>query len=145
MLDTFIKNRGTTKTILHNNNQNDVSQINWDADYDGDIANVSLDFNTNGERGHYDIQLDNNDLAEILNIPTVNSPIDKRLANDFRRRQPTMNRPYIIEIEDIQNEPVAHVAPEIIEPRNPFYTHVSSPLPNEELLIPLTIKIPLQI
>jgi hypothetical protein len=45
-----------------------------------------------------------------------------------------MNRPYVVEIEDTKN------APEIIEPSNPFYTHVSSPLPNEELLIPLTIK-----
>lgn len=139
MLDTFIKNRGTTKTILHDNNHNAISQINWDADYDGDIANVSLDFNTNGETGHYDIQLDNEDLAEILSIPTVNSPIDKRLTNDFKKKQYTMNRPYIVEIEDIKNEPLS-IAPEIIKPSNPFYTHVSSPLPNEELLIPLTIK-----
>ena len=43
MLNTFIKNRGTTKTIIHNNNDNNVNEINWDADYDGDVANISMD------------------------------------------------------------------------------------------------------
>jgi hypothetical protein len=152
MLDTFIKNRGETKTILHNNNHNDVSKINWDAEYDGDIANVSLDFNTNGKKGHYDIQLNNNDLAEILNIPTVNSPIDKRLLYDFKRNQDRKNmRRYVIEIDNMKEMST----PEILKPKQeviempkitkqntptPFYTHFSSPLPNEELLIPLTIK-----
>jgi hypothetical protein len=152
MLDTFIKNRGETKTILHNNNHNDVSKINWDAEYDGDIANVSLDFNTNGKKGHYDIQLNNNDLAEILNIPTVNSPIDKRLLYDFKRNQDRKNmRQYVIEIDNMKEMST----PEILKPKQeviempkitkqntptPFYTHFSSPLPNEELLIPLTIK-----
>jgi fibronectin type 3 domain-containing protein len=156
MLDTFIKNRGETKTILHNNNHNDISKINWDAEYDGDIANVSLDFNTNGKKGHYDIQLNNNDLAEILNIPTVNSPIDKRLLYDFKRNQDRKNmRQYMIEIDNmkkISTPEILRPSPEILIPRQeiltpkinkpdtPFYTHFSSPLPNEELLIPLRIK-----
>jgi hypothetical protein len=53
MLDTFIKNRGTTKTIIHNKNNhqqvNKVNELNWDADYDGKKANISLDFNNDGE------------------------------------------------------------------------------------------------
>ena len=35
MLDTYIKNRGSTKTIIHNNNHNKISEANWDVDYDG--------------------------------------------------------------------------------------------------------------
>ena len=75
MLNTFIKNRGTTKTIIHDNhhnrNKNNVSEINWDADYDGKVANVSLELNSNGKTGHYDVKLNNKDLAKILNISKV--------------------------------------------------------------------------
>ena len=184
MLDTFVKNRGETKTILHNNNHNDISKINWDAEYDGDKANVSLDFVTNGKKGHYDLELNNNDLAEILNIPTINSPIDKRLLYDFKRQQDRKNmRQYMVEIDEINPmlpkpmmlEPdILRMRPQLVMPEiereemiqmpkmptikkittpinnnisnnisnnsNPFYTHFSSPLQNEELVIPLSIK-----
>ena len=133
MLDTFIKNRGETTTLIHNNKHNDISKINWDAEYDGDIANVSLDLNTNGRNEHFDIQLDNDDLADILNIPTVNTPIDKRLKYDFRPKR-IKQLPYMVEIDNT-NSP-----PELIENNNPYYTHISSPVQNEELLIPLTIN-----
>jgi hypothetical protein len=140
MLDTFIKNRGETTTLIHNNKHNDISRINWDAEYDGDIANVSLDLNTNGRNEHFDIQLNNDDLADILNIQTVNSPIDKRLKYDFRPKRTRHNRmkqlPYMVEIDDIKRFP----SPELIENNEPFHTHISSPVQNEELLIPLTIQ-----
>jgi Fe2+ transport system protein B len=157
MLDTFIKNRGETTTFIHNNKRNDISRINWDAEYDGDIANVSLDLNTNGRNEHFDIQLDNDDLADILNIPTVNTPIHKRLKCDFKHKRmtskhmlskhmlskhmtsnhmPPKHMPYMIEIDDINRFP----SPELIENNKSFYTHISSPVQNEELLIPLSIK-----
>ena len=34
MLNTFIKNKGYTKTIIHDNNNNRVNELDWDADYD---------------------------------------------------------------------------------------------------------------
>ena len=115
MLDTFIKNRGETTTLLHNNNHNDISKINWDAEYDGDIANVSMDLNTNGRNEHFGIQLNNDDLADILNIPTVNTPIDKRLKIDFKpqrmRHKHMRQMPYMVEIDDINRFP----SPELIE------------------------------
>ena len=61
MLDTFIKNRGITKTIIHNNNKNQVNEVNWDIDYDGNEANVSLDLNNNGNIDHYKFNLDDRD------------------------------------------------------------------------------------
>ena len=135
MLDTFIKNRGETTTLIHNNKHNDISRINWDAEYDGDIANVSLNLNTNGRNERFDIQLNNDDLADILNIPTVNTPIHKRLKYDFNQKR-MKQIPYMVEIDDINRFP----SPELIENKEPFYTHISSPVQNEELLIPLTIK-----
>jgi len=83
MLNTYIKNRGMTQTIIIDNNNNQINQLNWEADYDGDVANISIDTDTNGKSNHYDIKLDNNDLDNILNVESVNIPIHKRLKMDF--------------------------------------------------------------
>lgn len=121
MLNTYIKNRGMTKTIIHNNNYNKVNKIAWDADYDGDIANISFDTNLNGKHNHYDIKLDNQDLAHILNIGSVNIPIHKRLQSDFENSY-SPPKEYLIELPDkLSNH------------------GISSPKTNEELIIPITI------
>lgn len=170
MLDTYIKNRGSTKTIIHNNNQNNIKEINWDADYDGQNANISLDLTDNGKSGHYDIKLNNNDLAKMLNFDSVNLPLDQRLKSDFGRKKnknldPTI---YNLYLEDLQSSPLLPI-PTTMNPKlmnyNPTVSldpvvsldpganeslekllqlsspdsHISSPLPDEELLIPLTI------
>jgi len=131
MLNTYIKNRGITKTILHNNNENQVNQINWDADYDGNIANISVNTNTNGKHNHYNITLDNEDLANILNVESVDMPLHKRLKNDFK------DTPYIPKVQYIEL-PTNTSEPKHVE--EIFTKHISSPLPNEELIIPLTIN-----
>ena len=127
MLNTYIKNRGTTKTIVHDNNNNHVNLINWDADYDGDIANISVNTNTDGKRNHFKFSLDNHDLANLLNIQSVDKPLDKRLKMDFKEPNYTPE-PYFIEL------PTPKLQIEDIVDR-----HITPPLSNEELIIPLTI------
>ena len=138
MLNTYIKNRGTTKTIILDNNHNHVNQINWDADYDGDMANISIDADYNGKSRHFDIKLDNNDLANLLNIQSVNMPIDKRLKMDFYEPQ-YANEQYFIELptpelkprEPIIEEPDTTIE-ELIDRR------ISSPK-SDEIFLPLSI------
>jgi hypothetical protein len=132
MLNNFIKNQGMSQTILHTNNHNHINQTNWDAKYDGKIANISVDTNTDGHRKHYNINLDNQDLAHILNIQSVNMPIDKRLKMDFQENF-SQSPDYYIELPAIKLEPLK---PKIHSIKKP---HISSPLKGEELLIPLTI------
>jgi hypothetical protein len=151
MLDTYIKNRGSTKTIIHNNHHNNVNEMKWNANYDGDIAKVSLDLKNNGKAKHYNIKLDNSDLAKIFNIDSVNLPLDQRLKRDFKKvrmeRQPSV---YDIYLEDLQpqvmEEPLllnndtdmmSFVDDDLMRTAKPVYSHISSP--EEELLIPLTI------
>ena len=105
MLNTFVKSKGVMKTITHNNNQTNTNVINMDADYDGNVANISLDTNSNGKNKHFNIQLDNNDLANILNVPSVNKPLNLRLLNDFKKNKSKKHRnhkrnPFIIEFEN---------------------------------------------
>lgn len=160
MLNTYIKNRGITQTLINNNNQKQFNQINWDADYDGQKANISFTSDTDGNKNHFDIQLDNEDLANILNIPSVSTPIHKRLQMDFDdsfRREPQLLQ---IEIPDIKTPYISprkpsylteSKSPLIEEPQTEEETidellesiqpnrYLSSPLPEEELIAPITI------
>ena len=103
MLQTYIKNRGTTKTIFHNNNNNKVNEINWDADYDGNVANLSLDLNNNGCHNKYHFELDKDDLANILNINSINLPLDQRLKRDFKKTFRKKPKIYQIQFDNVEN------------------------------------------
>jgi hypothetical protein len=84
MLDTYVKNQGETKFIIHDNNQNIVKNYKWDLDYDGNKANIDVDTtNQNGKKEHFNVQLNNDDLANILKIKSNNTPVDQQLLNDF--------------------------------------------------------------
>jgi len=152
MLNTYIKNRGYTKTILHNgtshDNHNAVNELKWDADYDGDMANIHVTSNTNGDKKKFNIKLDNKDLESILNIPSVDMPIHKRLKFDFSQPR---NEPQIIRIElpQIDRPDLIPIQPqcksELDElqflPYNPkpHKKYLSTPLPDEELVLPFSI------
>ena len=156
MLNTYIKNRGITQTLVNNNSQKQFNQINWDADYDGQNANISVTSDTDGNKNHFDIKLDNEDLANMLNIPSVSTPIDKRLQMDFNdsfRREPQFLQ---IEIPDLKTPRVSPRKPSYLleteeEPQTEEQSiekllesitpnsYLSSPLPEEELIAPISI------
>jgi hypothetical protein len=165
MLETYIKNRGMTKTLIHSNNKNQINEIQWDADYDGNRANIDLDIENQGHHNKLHFTLDNNDLANILNVNSVNLPLHKRLKNDFQknRKKPLIyqieieenSNPFIIPkkeryVESLQEEPISlnHLlkkTPFEEEPKSleelyfPPKPYLSSPNPNEEYIIPVSI------
>jgi len=157
MLNTYIKNRGLTQTILHTNNDNHFNETKWDTDYDGNMANISVTSNTDGNKKRYSVSFNNEDLANILNVPSVNIPIDKRLQLDFA--QPSLNDPRILQIgiPDPSPSPLYSINQgfisgtdtdklimdnmqnsNVLESAIPI-NYLSSPLPNEELIVPITI------
>ena len=142
MLNTYIKNKGITQTILRNNNHNHINEIDWEADYDGDIANIYMNTNEDGKHKQFDISLNNEDLANILNIQSIDMPIEQRLKYDFND-QSYIKKPYYIELPTSNFE---SRKPMFIKDKLSPHTidkllskHISSPLSNEELIIPLTI------
>jgi hypothetical protein len=143
MLNTYIKNRGLTQTLVRNNNKNQINQINWDADYDGNTANISITSNADGNTKHFDVQLDNQDLASILNVPSISIPIDKRLKMDFVTSIFKQD-PNIIKLELPDNttyeKPLYHHEEIMPEKYSKNISYLSSPLPNEELIVPITIN-----
>ena len=81
--ETYIHSKGTSKTFIQNDSHRGINQIDWNVDYDGNVADIDLNVNSNGSKKHYDMHLDNNDLANILNIPSSSIPLEDRLRNDF--------------------------------------------------------------
>ena len=148
MLNTYVKNRGFTQTLVHNNNSNNFNETNWDADYDGEKANISLNIDANGKKEHMEIKMNSDELAEILNIPSDNTLLDKRLFNDFLSKRPKKEYKIIelpkdsyekykkmVHFEDDNDiNFVNHVNDDNI------YTHISSPEPREQIILPLVIK-----
>jgi hypothetical protein len=161
MLNTYIKNRGVMKTILHDHNKNKVNELNWDADYDGDKANLILTSTTDGNKKQIGIQLDNNDLANLLNIPSVNMPLHRRLKEDFiKEPSPKLlqiqlpeeetdltdltdiESPETIEFPEMEIPETMTVQPSStsIEDLLGSKNYLSSPSPNDKLIIPITIN-----
>lgn len=79
----YIKNKGITKLVIKNNSKKDEKTFKWNVDYDGNEADIDLDIKDNKNKKHYNWKLDNDDLAKILNVPTVEKPIHQRLQDDF--------------------------------------------------------------
>jgi hypothetical protein len=144
MLNTYIQNRGLTQTRLHNKRRAQVNEIQWDATYDGEEANISVSSNTDGAKQHYEFKLDNQDLETMLNIPSVDIPLHTRLQKDFTDSA-FKYEPVIYQIElprkdaDRPAYDIASVPIEKLVKSAKADSYLSSPLPNEELILPLTI------
>ena len=84
----FSSNQGYSNSLVKNNNrgQGDVlekSSTEWNADYDGEKARIDLKMDKNGKRRHVNVELTNDDLKELLNVPAVKKPLHIRLLDDF--------------------------------------------------------------
>jgi hypothetical protein len=80
---TYVQNYGMTKTIINKNNKKSQNEIKWVGDYDGNLANIAVAIDDNGQKEGFQMQLNNDDLLNLLNVPSVQKPIDERLMNDF--------------------------------------------------------------
>ena len=86
-----IKNKGVTKTVMRYNGRTKKNKINWNADYDGEVANISLEIEDDGVKDKYTSQLTNDQLVALLNPPQENQlSLDERLLNDFGNDTPQM-------------------------------------------------------
>ncbi len=81
--NTYIKTTGSANSFIQQGMHRSINNVNWDVDYDGKHADIDLDVGHNGESTHYKAVLSNEDLANMLNYPSVNMPLEERLHNDF--------------------------------------------------------------
>jgi hypothetical protein len=82
-MSNHIQQYGFTKSYINNNSNITQNELNWSSDYDGNIANIHVNIDDNGEKKQMYMQLDNNDLLDILKIQSDQIPLDRRLSRDF--------------------------------------------------------------
>lgn len=107
-----IENKGITRTSFINNNKRDNNTLVWDLNYDGNIANLDLDVENNGEIKHYNYQLDNADLENILNIQPVSIPLEQQLMNDYylnSKNMKSINYQYPYNYNNYNEENINHI------------------------------------
>lgn len=138
-MPNLIQTKGSNQTFYYNNNDGPhFHELKWNADYDGDVANVKLLSNIDGNKQKYGAQLDNEDLANILNVSSINMPLHKRLRNDF------IKNPKIMQIELAPQEQMTlpqqmtSELEDLLQSATPT-NYLSTPASNEELIVPITI------
>jgi hypothetical protein len=153
MLNTYIKNVGSTQTLIGNNHGAHIEEFDWNADYDGNQAKILVNTNSDGNRKIYHYTLDNADLADMLNINSVKKPLEMRLKKDFKKKQAFSCKPqYRIELAA---PPVVPRAPaylsepslssndstsliEMLQSSSPN-SYLDSPASNEEFIVPIKL------
>lgn len=149
MLNTYIKNIGSSQTIIGNSCQNHIEEMDWNADYDGDKAKILIRTNSDGDKQKYHFTLDNADLANLLKIDSVNMPIHKRLKSDFKkqvfRHDPNL---YRIELPTSESTESSYMSESPISDSSSLSelinsspnSFLSSPSPNDEFIVPVTLN-----
>ena len=76
-----INNTGLTEFIYKEGKQSPKkSTFKWNGKYNGQIAQVHMDFDVDGKKTHSDLKLSNQDLMNILgSTNVVDQPLDQRL------------------------------------------------------------------
>jgi hypothetical protein len=147
MSPTYVKTIGATQTYISNNNNKRFNEVKWDADYDGNIANVYVKTNDDGHRQNYNIQLTNDDLENLLNVSPVNQPLERRLQTDFlntntipiRPKKQYRKTPYVkYDIEDTPSNSERILSN--MDNTNTLNNILSSPKTLEELIVPVSIQ-----
>ena len=83
MHDTYLKSTGHANIYTQNNDERNVLKTDWNVDYDGDVEDLDLVVSENGNVEHMHRVFDKHDLAAMLQLNSVNKPLDERLRNDF--------------------------------------------------------------
>jgi len=82
--NSLIRTEGFVQTLSKENNDREKkNEVKWDANYDGKHAIMNLETFKDGKKNHYHTKLNNKDLAALLETPSITTPLDERLENDF--------------------------------------------------------------
>lgn len=96
----FIKSYGVSNNFVKKSSDKDdifINKVKWIGKYDGKKADIDLDINNNGEKKHYDIELNNEQIKDLLNIHSVDKPLEDRLLEDYLSESRTTIAPTNVE------------------------------------------------
>jgi hypothetical protein len=85
MKKRYIKSYGVSNNFIKRSDNDDlyINKLKWVGKYDGKKADIDLDINNNGRKEHYDIELDNDEIKRLLNVHSIDKPLEDRLLEDY--------------------------------------------------------------
>lgn len=85
MKKQYIKSYGVSNNFIKKSDNDDlyINKLKWVGKYDGKKADIDLDINNNGQKEHYDIELDNDEIKRLLNVHSIDKPLEDRLLEDY--------------------------------------------------------------
>jgi hypothetical protein len=81
--DLYFESKGEALSVFKVNGKETTQSAEWDVNYDGDLANIKLDTDTNGKKEHKKIKLTNDDINAMLSVPSHDLSLESRLETDF--------------------------------------------------------------
>jgi hypothetical protein len=81
--DLYFESKGEALSVFKINGKETTQSAEWDVNYDGDLANIKLDTDTNGKKEHKKIKLTNDDINAMLSVPSHDLSLESRLETDF--------------------------------------------------------------
>lgn len=132
MEQIFIQKKSTNQTFIHTPTINNIKESDWNLNYDGNKAHLDMKINDNGFIQKYQVELDNNDLEDLLTIPSEPLSLDKRLMNDFLKKRKSQK--YLIpkSKSNFTNKK------KIKKKKSRKYTHLSSPNFKDQYFVPFS-------
>ena len=79
----YMKTKGQGKIFTQTGSERHSMKASWDVDYDGQEMDVNVNIVKDGKREHIHEKLDNEDLAQLLNLPAKKRSLHDRLSQDF--------------------------------------------------------------
>ena len=79
----YMKTKGVGKIYTQTGTERHSMEASWDVDYDGDEMDMNVDIVQDGKKQHIHEKLDNEDLAQLLNLPAKKRSLHDRLSQDF--------------------------------------------------------------
>lgn len=85
----YIQHHGYATTTTNDGARSHRQKVEWQGDYDGEVATLDVNLDKDGQRRYWSATLDNEDLARLLSSPANATPLMQRLVADF----PLASRP----------------------------------------------------
>ena len=110
MKNAYLSNGSAEVEYIYNGNQMKFNKTSWSGEYDGREGNLDIEVEENGHLKKTHIDFTNKDLANLLNIKSVEKPLYQRLKNDFlpnaRLKNKSLGKQMLLEMQKEEGQPI---------------------------------------
>ena len=110
----YVTNKGNTQTkVYNNNNLMNEKDLKWNANYDGKKADLNIEIDNDGEKKKLYMKFNNEDLAEILNVPSIWEDLYKSIKDDYKSPYPKKKKNLLLQpnIHEFHNKLMKKYSP----------------------------------